>query len=403
MIRPSVPTSISKSPRAALRALSVALLCAAAGVAVPVRADIVLTGSAEVTLRTGERAALLNTMGRGDNPYNPVRVRLFADSRVDSSLSFLSEILFDNGAPVRLQGAYAALHPQFAPVEIQAGLIPFGVGLYPDRCYPEQNPLIAAPLLYQHHTLLRRGVLLPSTIDSVLSLRRAQGGQQSLGGATAGLPVVDEEWWDTGVMVRGGYTGIEYSVGVTNGTVSNPRGVENNGGKQVLGRLSAHLGPTLAVGSSYAIGSYLDRAVTGSLPAGTSLESYHQYLVAGDVEFQLGHLESGAEIMHSTWDVTTAGLHSVACTGGYVQTRYVLSPGLFIAARAETMRFSTITGSDGMATPWDVNLDRIEGGGGYYLSRDALVKLDYQGTHGQAGTRIAGWQHMVALQLCARF
>ncbi len=378
--------------------------CALLLVAGAARADIVLTGSAEVTMRTGERAALLNTMARGDNPFNPVRVRLFADSRVDTSLSFFSEMLFDNGAPVRLQGAYAALHPKFAPIEVQAGLIPFGVGLYPDRCYPEQNPLIAAPLLYQHHTLLRRGGLLPGTVDSLLALRRAQGGQQAVGnGAAAGLPVVDEEWWDTGVMVRGGYTTVEYSIGITNGTVSNPRGVENNGGKQVLGRLNVHLGPTLALGTSYAFGAYLDRSVSSSLPGTTSIDGYHQYLFAGDMEFQLGHLEAGGEFMHSSWDVTTRDLSSVAVNGGYLQVRYVLSPGLFVAGRGESMRFSHVTGSDGVATPWDANVDRVEAGLGYYLSRDALVKLDYQGTHGQDGTRIAGWARMLALQLSARF
>ena len=377
--------------------LLVALLCAS-----PAHAGFVLTGSAEVTGRYGERAALLNTMARGDNPFNPVRVRLFADSRVDSSLSFLSEILLDSGAPVRLQGAYAAFQPHALPVEIQAGLIPFGVGLYPDRCYPEQNPLIAAPLLYQHHTLLRRSSLAPATIDSFLALRRTRGGQQSLG-AQAGLPVVDEEWWDTGVMVRGGYTTVEYTLGITNGTLSTPRGIENSGGKQVLGRLAAHVGPALALGTSYAFGPYLDRAVASSLPAGKELQAYHQYVLAGDADFQLGHLEASAEVMRSEWDVTTINLNSVAVTGGYAQMRFVISPGFFVAARVEAMRFSPITGSDGVPTPWDANLDRMEAGVGYYLTRDALFKLDYQGTHGQRGTRIEGWQNMLALQLAARF
>ena len=404
----SMQTSISNRRRRlrgrtqSLAAAVCALACALAVAPQPARADLTLSGSAEVTLRIGERAALLNTMARGDNPFNPVRLRLFADSRVDSSLSFFSEMLLDNGAPVRLQGAYVAVRPQFAPVEIQAGLIPFGVGLYPDRCYPEQNPLIAAPLLYQHHTLLRRGALLPSSADSILAMRLAVGGMQSLG-VQAGLPVVDEEWWDTGIMVRGGYTTLEYTFGITNGTLSNPRGVENNEGKQVLGRFSAHLGPTLALGGSYAFGPYLDRSLASQLPAGESIGEYRQYVYASDVEFQLGHLESSGEVMLSSWDVPTRGVDDVTVTGGYFQSRYVISPGLFVAGRVDAMRFSRITGVDGVPTPWDANLDRIETGVGYYFSRDALMKLEYQGTHGQSGTRIAGWQHMLALQLSARF
>ncbi len=392
----------SRPARAWRRSVIAGLLASALLAGGPARAELQLTGSAELTLRVGERAALLNTMARGDNPFNPARVRLFADSRIDSTLSFISEILFDSGAAVRLQGAYAALQPTFLPVEVQAGLIPFGVGLYPDRCYPEQNPLIAAPLLYQHHTLLRRNALAPPTVDSLLAVRRALGGQQGLN-STPGLPAVDEEWWDTGVAVRGGYTGIEYTLGITNGTVSNPRGVESNGGKQVLGRLSAHLTPAFALGTSYAFGPYLDRALTASLPAGHSLESYKQYLVAGDADFQLGHVEASGEIMRSTWEVTTRGLERVALTGAYAQVRVVVSPGFFVAGRGETMRFTKVTGSSGIATPWDANVERASGGFGYYLNHDALLKLDYQGTHGQAGTGIAGWRHMVALQLVARF
>lgn len=389
---------LSSRPRVTVL-FTVMLTCALAQAA---RAEIVLSGLAEVTARSGEFAARLNTLSRGDNPYNSARVRLFADSQLDSSVAFISEVLFDVGAPIRLNGAYAAIRPWHLPVELQVGKIPFIVGLYPQRCYGDQNPLIGTPLMFQHHTVLRRAGPMPATVTDLLALRDSIGGLQAVSSTTPalqGVPAVDESWWDSGVQVRGGYGRLEYSLGVSVGTTSIPRDIDSNAGKEVHGRAVFRPTPALALGGSYASGPFLDRSAL----VGGRLESYHQDLVGADAEFTLGHVESRAEFMHVTWDLPTAGAPRVSTTGGYLENRVVLGAGFYAAVRTGGMVFSRVRDAQGAERRWDVNVGRIEGGAGYFLGPNTLIKATYQTTTGERGSRLEGWRGVYGVQLAARF
>jgi len=42
------------------------------------------------------------------------------------------------------------------------------------------------------------------------------------------------------------------------------------------------------------------------------------------------------------------------------------------------MRFADVTGSDGVARPWDDDVDRLEVGGGYRVSREVRLKASFQ-------------------------
>jgi hypothetical protein len=60
-----------------------------------------------------------------------------------------------------------------------------------------------------------------------------------------------------------------------------------------------------------------------------------------------------------------------------VESRYRFTPRFFAAARVDGLTFSRIAGRrlfDGVATPWDAPVTRIEAGGGVYLERNITLR-----------------------------
>ncbi len=61
----------------------------------------------------------------------------------------------------------------------------------------------------------------------------------------------------------------------------------------------------------------------------------------------------------------------------YVEGRYKILPGLYVAARLDHLGFNEVTGSLGPQT-WDAPVTRIEVGGGYSIQRNLLLKVSWQ-------------------------
>src|SRR5262249_35997642 len=60
-----------------------------------------------------------------------------------------------------------------------------------------------------------------------------------------------------------------------------------------------------------------------------------------------------------------------------IEGRYKLAPGFYVAARADHLGFSRVTGTAG-SEPWDAPVRRIEVGAGYSLQRNLIVKVAVQ-------------------------
>ena len=151
------------------------------------------------------------------------------------------------------------------PIDIQAGRIPPTFGAFARRDYGAGNPLIGYPLAYQYLTSVRPDAL-PASTDDVLRMR-ARGWRPSypIGRSTIapGMPLITAFRWDTGVQVRIGPETLNASVAVTNGTVSDPRTRDNNGGKQIAGRMHWQPAPAFALGGSAARGRVCRRRGAG--------------------------------------------------------------------------------------------------------------------------------------------
>ena len=175
--------------------------------------------------------------------------------------------------------------------------------------------------------------------DELLAYAGRGQNQIASGGGWVGMPVVDDRWWDAGVVALGSVRPIEFALGVTQGAPGWPEpGSEDTPGKK--------------------------------------LTDFHESLAMADLELQGGRAELHSEAFVKSWDTITTG--TLRLHGGYVETRVGLGAITWLAARAEVMRFSDVTPSAGPARPWDDPLDRYELGAGLRASREVNLKLSVQ-------------------------
>jgi hypothetical protein len=265
------------------------------------------------------------------------------------------------------------------PLDVQAGKIPPTFGAFGRRLYSNDNPLIGYPLAYQYLLSLRPDAI-PASADDLLRMR-ARGWQSSfpVGSSEAlpGMSVVAGFDWDAGVQLRGGTERLQGAIAVTNGSLSTPRFSDDNGGKQVSGRVQVQPVFGLFIGVSAARGAWLARDVERrAAPV--------QRAVGADAEYSRGHWIVRAEAIRSTWSVpgvfSAAGAMDLSATAGWVEGRYRATPRLFVAARADTLTFSKVAGTlfRGVPTPWEAPVTRVEVGGGWYLQRNLVVKTTVQ-------------------------
>ena len=312
------------------------------------------------------------------------RVDLTAALNVSPHLAVLSEVRTENGGLPRAYALYLRIRPWTGHAfDIQAGRVPPTFGAFARRIYPADNLLIGYPLAYQYLTSLRADSL-PLNADELLSMRgRGWLSNFSLGNLTPsnGLPLASGFRWDTGVQVHAAAELLDATASVTTGTISNPLFTDDNSGRQIAGRLSVHPVPGLIVGASAARGPFVtSTAARGAVGDGRDGE-FTQTALGGDVEYSRDYYLVRAETVFSEWKVPAVGAPVIdvplRALGTYVEGRYKIRPGLYVAARVDHLGFSDVTGSQGPQT-WDAPVTRVEVGGGYSIQRNLLLKVSCQ-------------------------
>jgi hypothetical protein len=310
-----------------------------------------------------------------------IRVGVSALVRLSDRVSLLGELRSENFAYVTPFALYARFRP-FANrrIDVQIGRIPPTFGSSSRRTYSHDNPLIGSPLAYQYLTSIRADSA-PASVDELLEMRgRGWLAQYSVGNPNAdrGVPLVSAFTWDTGVQVSAGWKILTASVGVTNGTASNPRVSDDNSGKQVAVRASIAPTAGLNLGASIARGEFLDRRVRALLPDNGN--DYDQQAAEFDVEYARDHWVARAETVWSAWTIpigtsgATARLRAAALA---VEGRYTFAPGWYGAARFDQLGFSDVTASTRTAE-WEAPMTRVEVGGGYYVQRNLIARASLQ-------------------------
>ncbi|HEY7286625.1 MAG TPA: hypothetical protein VH497_14360 [Vicinamibacterales bacterium] len=339
-----------------------------------------------------------------------LRLNVTAAVRANDHLALLGDLQTENFDGVQPYALYVRIKPWTThDVDIQAGRIPPTFGAFSRRAYVSDNPLIGYPLSYQYLSSLRPDSL-PATADELLQ-KKSFGWlvRYSIGsaGLDHGVPVVTALRWDTGVQVHASvfeHRTLSMTASVTSGTLSNPLFHDDNGGKQVAGRLEWRPTPGLTVGTSASHGDFVSTAAaTAALAVGRQegMSSFAQTAWGVDAEYSRNYLLIRTEIIGSAWRIPFADEPTrrdpLDALTGFVEGRYKIKPGLYAAARFDHLGFGTITGAT-LSGPWDAPVNRIEVGAGYSLFRNLLLKGSYQHDTRDGG-RLAPTANLVATQV----
>jgi hypothetical protein len=370
-------------------------------------ADGHVTISGDVSVSAGSSdAGFFNYTDYEHSLLRLFRVDLASAVKLNGRVSLLGEVRTENLGPLQAYAFYVRVRPWAArAIDIQAGRVPPTFGAFTRRTYASDNLLIGYPLGYQYLTSLRADAL-PMNANELLAMRgRGWLSSFSIGNPTPdnGLPLASGFRWDTGVQVHAAAEIVDATISVTTGTVSNPLFRDDNSGRQLAGRVSAHPRHALQgliVGASAAKGPFVTAtAARGAVGDGHDGE-FTQTALGADVEYSRDYYLVRAETVFSQWKVPAVGFPVIdvplRALATYVEGRYKIMPGLYAAARIDHVGFSELTGTNG-ANTWDAPVTRLEVGGGYSVLRNVLLKVSGQ-HNARDGGRVTS-SNLMAAQL----
>jgi hypothetical protein len=350
-----------------------------------------LAVGAEIVATIGEEdhSAYFNYTDYEHNTLRMFRIGLSASWRPIDRLAFVGEVRSEDFDIVRPYAAYVRLRPWLSHnFDIQVGQIPPSFGAYGRRAYQGDNALVGYPLAYQYLTSLRPDAA-PATVADVLVMRaRGWRTQYPIGSPEPGpgVPLVSAFRWDTGVQAHWSRDTIDLTGSVTIGTLADPRASDNNGGKQVSGRVAIRPATGLSIGGSAARGRFYSSEVTDALAHVSG--SHAQTALGADAEYSIGHWLVRSELVWSRWNVPfawPAESMDLDALGGWVEARYRLTPRVVLAARADRLSFSKMDVIGELRPTWDANVWRVEGDVGYYIQRNLVARLVVQGNDRDGG------------------
>ncbi len=143
------------------------------------------------------------------------------------------------------------------------------------------------------------------------------------------------------------------------------------------------------VGMSAFRGPYLDRSLAPLLPIGTGIRSFPASGLGVDAQWARGRWSVSGEYQQFWFDspnfTTAPSFHS-----GYAEAKRVLTPRIFLAARAGWLNSGAVADKSGAsASEFAPGLRSYEVGAGYWLGRNELLKGSYEWLEigGTSGTR----------------
>jgi hypothetical protein len=340
--------------------------------------------AASTSTSDAEREGWFNYADYETSMVRTVRLSLVGEVTLTSRVALLTEIRTFRFERPEAYALYVRIRPWLSQrFDLHLGRVPPTFGAFPRRLYVADNPLIGLPLGYQYLTSARSDAL-PSTSDELARWRgRGWSTTYEIGNTTpaAGLPLVNALRWDTGVQARWQGSTLTVFGALTQGSLADPRLDDDNGRPQVAGRVIYAPHPMIAIGASAARGAYLRRQLARSLPDGARITDYEQQALGADVEISRDRWIVRAEVLHNRWEQPAFGAvtsRELVATAAYVEARYRLRPGLYVAARGDRLDFSRISTGEARLVTWDAPVDRVEVGVGWSPFRHLLVKTVWQ-------------------------
>lgn len=339
-------------------------------------------GEVSATFGSRDEPTYFNFTDYEHNALRTFRAALSGQWQPTDRIAFLGELRTEELERLGAYAAFVRVRPwRDVAFDIQAGRIPPVFGAFGRRAYQSEQILIGYPLAYQYLTSIRADAL-PANADDLLRMR-GRGWRSSfpVGSqyAAPGLPLVSAFRWDTGVQAQLSTDLVGAAVSVTTGTLSNPRLSDDNGGKQLAGRIALRPATGLVAGASAARGAW----ISDEVPTVGSNSSV-QLALGGDIEYSRDHWLVRGELVWSRWEMpflrSPPEGDAVSALGAWVEGRYRITPRVHLAGRLDRLTFSRVTGDlfAGAPTPWDSPVTRYEIGGGYSLQRNLVVRAIVQ-------------------------
>ena len=289
---------------------------------------------------------------------------LFVDGRVNENVAgLLNARITDTGYLIFDYLAIRLANLTPIGLNLQAGKFDLPFGNLGERRYPRKNFLFGLPVIYEYRTAL------PDHVPTESEILRNQG-------QGAGMHFLNGGMYDLGAMLFGSVGIIDYAVSVTNGTVSETAyGVGNsNSDFGKVFRLAITPMTGFTIGGAYSWGAYLEETNT-PLPRVIDVNEYNERAAEIDIEYSRGHVVLYGEGVYTTWQVPLETHDDTfKALGFYVEGKYTVLPRLYVALRLSGLHFRDALLA-GVQQPWDYDVTEWEGGLGYFLDRDVLLKL----------------------------
>jgi hypothetical protein len=338
-----------------------------------------------------------------DNLVNP-RLTLFLDAQLGPQIYFFAQARLDrgfdpsdHGAEVRLDEYALRITPwEDGRFTFQAGKFATVVGNWIPRHLSWENPFINAPLVSENVTAIQDKYAPISPLFFIYNPYIYEKYTFN--------PVIWGPSYTSGISVSGRLDRFDYAVEMKNASLSSrpeswyitENGFEN---PTFSGRVGFRPNEAWNFGFSASEGSYFRREAEPTLPSGSDIDDYREFVLGQDVSFAWHHFQVWAEFYEARFEVPRVG--DADTFAYYVEAKYKFMPQLFGAVRWNQQLFSTISNGVGGNEHWSPNLERIDVAATYRLTTHMQVKLQYSFQH---ETTIPGHDnHLLATQFTVRF
>ncbi len=350
-----------------MRVLFIGSILVALGIASASEAQVKVSGLSDFVVKNNSSEDYFNGGWKGTSNFHTLRTRLFFDAPIGENSGLFVQALFDQYY-FSLYGAYARFGNLAGKyLNLNVGLIPLTVGSFGGRTYSDQNPLIGTPLLYNYHSSYSSSG--PDTLHTIAQLLEEREDRPA-----DGMPIIFDAYWNTGAELYGSAGKLDYSLGVLTGSVSHPTYEQYKNIPQFTTHLVYYFAPGFVLGTSAFYGPYLaEDLYSDSLPTGDKYSSYINGGIGYEFYGVYRYLEIRSESFYAYWQ--NPYLPTLKVTAGYLEAKYKLIPGWYVAGRYDFYQPARLSTPGGGLEHWDYPVNRFEVGIGYHVTRQALLKL----------------------------
>ncbi|MBX3734491.1 MAG: hypothetical protein KF791_18090 [Verrucomicrobiae bacterium] len=341
----------------------------------------------------------------GDTAFVNPRLRLFGEAQFGEQWYAFAQFQANRGFDPRSEVRDAQFFEYLlrwtpAPsgvANFQFGQFATSFGSWVRRHYSWDSPFVTAPTPYEH-VLTISDTGAPASLQAFLNRKAIPANKNSW------VPLIWGPSYTSGGSFFGSVDRFDYAVEVKNAALSSRTyawsafdvGWSN---PTVSGRAGWRPSAEWNVGMSGSGGAYLLPEAASTLPPGTDLGDFNQYTAGVDVSWSRHRWQVWSELFVSRFQVPQVG--NADLVGGYVETKYKITPHLWAAGRMNVMLFGDVPDGSGGETRWDNNAWRLDVALGYRFNRHWQMKVQY--SYGEEQSPGAEGGSLFAGQITVRF